>query len=335
MGRRYRWPVLFLCAFLLLSGQAAARDWELVPLGQTAGLELQLDGVYVVRFDPDREQSPAGAAGLRVGDRILSVGGVPIRQAADLQARISAAHGEGLVFLVARGNRSMSFTVRPASTAAGWRIGVYVQDRILGLGTLTFYDPATGVFGALGHGVSDTEAHLLPFTEGVATEAAVIGVRKGAAGSPGELQGSPERSVCLGLVEENTAQGIFGRLLQPPAAGRALPVASRAEITTGPAEIWSNVEGTEVRRYEIEIEGLSFSADRDRNLQLRVTDEALLARTGGIVQGMSGSPIIQNGKLVGAVTHVLVRDPSRGYGILIEHMLEGSDLCREIDAAAA
>lgn len=307
----------------------------LVPVGQTVGLELELDGVYVVKFDSDPVSGPARDAGLKEGDQIISVNGTRISRVEELQARIEEAHGDRLVLLVLRNGKSMSFALAPTATASGWRIGVYVRDRISGLGTVTFFDPESGVYGAVGHGVNGTDHRLLVFTEGSLSRTEVVSVRKGAAGSPGALQGASCRGEALGTVEENTAQGIFGHGDFPVSVQGGIPIARPEEIALGPAEIWSNVAGSETCRYTVEIEGISFGDQEGKNLRLHVTDQRLLEQTGGIVQGMSGSPIIQNGRLVGAVTHVLIQDPTRGYGVSIGTMLEASRLWQEACSARA
>jgi len=193
-----------------------------------------------------------------------------------------------------------------------------------GIGTMTWYDPATGVFGALGHGVTDTDtALLMPFSNGSILPSTVKAVKRGETGSAGELRGDFDLTGDLGPLYANTTSGIFGRLETAPAETEAVPTGA---ALPGEAVILANVQGDEVREYDIEIlKVVSGSAD-GRDLVLSVTDPALLEATGGIVQGMSGSPILQNGKLVGAVTHVLLNDPSKGYGILIDHMLEASGI---------
>ena len=335
MRRRLFAFFTIISLFPLLWAPVAAQSEGLVPVGRTVGLELQMDGVYVVKFDSDDGTSPAEAAGLQVGDRIRAVDGAPMHRAEELRQRVEASRGEALLFLVERDGKALSFPVLPVSEPGGWRIGVYVRDRIRGLGTVTFFDPGSGLFGALGHGVNDSSGACLSILGGLATETEIASVRKGISGTPGALQGGVQPGPCLGRVEENTPRGIFGTAEEGIWDGDCLPVAAREEITTGPAEIWCNVEGREIRHYTAEIEALRFEAEPGKNLRIRITDEALLAKTGGIVQGMSGSPIIQNGKLVGAVTHVLVRDPTRGYGILLENMLEASRLWNEACPEAA
>ena len=194
-----------------------------------------------------------------------------------------------------------------------------------GIGTVTFYDPETGVFGALGHGIADTDtAQLMPFSNGSVLPSTVKAVKKGEAGSAGELRGDFDTARDLGDLYANTSAGIFGTLegeISP--AGKALPV---GEPRPGPARILANVQGDEVAVYDIEIVKALPGAADGRDMILSVTDPDLISLTGGIVQGMSGSPILQEGQIVGAVTHVLLNDPTKGYGIAIDHMLEASGL---------
>jgi stage IV sporulation protein B len=209
-----------------------------------------------------------------------------------------------------------------------YAIGAWIRDSMAGIGTVTYYDPQTKTFGALGHGITDVDtAVLMPFSAGSVLPSTVKAVKRGEAGCAGELRGDFALDRELGTLDANTAAGIFGRMEAEDAEwlwGQALPVASKGEVKPGRAAIRSNIRGDEVREYEIEILKVQSNAPDGRDLILSVTDPDLIAATGGIVQGMSGSPIIQDGKLVGAVTHVLLNDPTRGYGIFIENMLEAA-----------
>jgi stage IV sporulation protein B len=204
-------------------------------------------------------------------------------------------------------------------------IGANVKTEMAGIGTVTYYDPATSVFGALGHGITDgTTAKLFPIRDGFICKATILTVDKGTSGTPGMLQGAFDSGELLGQVTKNTPCGIFGTMQTEP-EGETVLVATKDQVETGPAEVLCNVEGDQVERYSVEITRIYPMDDgTGRNMMLKVTDEKLLAATGGIVQGMSGSPILQNGKLVGAITHVLVSDPEVGYGIFIEDMLEAA-----------
>jgi len=214
-----------------------------------------------------------------------------------------------------------------------YRLGAWVRDSMAGIGTMTFYDPQSGTFGALGHGVTDVDTgQLLPLDHGSIMDASVKAVKKGERASPGELKGDFDLTRDSGTLYANTECGIFGKLSAEDAArivGAALPIAKKDEVKTGKATILATVSGNETREYDIEIEKIYSPSGSTRNLLLRVTDEELLAQTGGVVQGMSGSAILQDGKIIGAVTHVLLDDPSRGYGIFIENMLSAAGLSSE------
>ena len=323
---RRRFGALLAALLLTLTAlPTAAGGLELVPVGEIIGLELETDGVYVAGFPPDRAETPAREAGIRCGDRIISVNGAEITDAAQLQARISEACGGQLVLNVEREGRALSFRMEPMLWDGAWRIGVLVRDRIAGLGTVTFYDPETGLFGALGHGVCGTGGtEPMQLRAGAVRRAEAASIRRGCAGTPGALLGSPETGDYLGQITENTPQGVFGRVRPGCWQAEPVPLAEPGEVTVGPAEILTCVCGGAPRRCSVEIEALRFDGERSRNLRLRVTDSDLLKAAGGIVQGMSGSPILQNGKLIGAVTHVLTQDPTRGYGIFIQYMLEAA-----------
>ena len=218
----------------------------------------------------------------------------------------------------------MTLNVSPKANEQGVNcIGAWVRDSMAGIGTMTYYDPQTGQFGALGHGITDVDTNLLmPFSNGSILPSTVKAVKRGAAGSAGELRGDFDLTVDLGDLTANTTAGVFGVLEDADyAAGDAIPVGT---AVPGKAVIRSNVEGDDTEEYEIEILKICENASDGRDLVLAVKDENLLAKTGGIVQGMSGSPIIQDGKLVGAVTHVLLNDPTKGYGISMETMLSAA-----------
>ena len=310
-----------LLVLLLLSGQClAAMPSALVPVGEAVGLRLNAKGVAIAGFE-EEQPSPAEKAGLRKGDVILKVNGQEISSLEELSELLK--QGGRMNLEVERDGQKLRFQVVPRLEGDTYRLGCYVRDGISGIGTVTYYDPETGCFGALGHGVSDPQTHeLLPIRDGSVVDAQVTEVQKGCAGTPGALRGSFETGTVLGSIEKNTDCGLFG-VMDTSLQGEALPVAEKQQVQLGAATIRSNVQGDEVREYAVTIEQIEADEDaHGRNLLLRVIDPVLLEQTGGIVQGMSGSPIIQDGKLIGAVTHVLVNDPTRGYGIFIENMLE-------------
>ena len=298
---------------LLTMPAVAART--LIPVGQAVGLELDARGLTVVQA---QEDGP-----LRPGDVIIRAGGVEVSQVEQLREQVAGA-GQSLELTVLRQDRELT-VVAPLRQQEGQRLlGIQVREGITGIGTVTWYDPDTGAFGALGHGVTGPGGNLLPLETGAALEAQVVDVEKGKVGTPGQLKGAFETQKVLGSLEKNTSRGVFGTSSRGW-SGTPLPLAEPEDIHPGPAVILSDLAGGESREYGIEIvKVFPGRQESGRNLLLEVTDPALLEQTGGIVQGMSGSPIIQDGKLVGAVTHVLVNDPETGYGIFIENMLDAA-----------
>ena len=319
MKRILRSFIITLILTVSLPVQTLAAEL-LIPVGQVIGLQLRDETLTVAAYD-DLLGSCARDAGLQIGDQLLKVDSTPVSDAVSVRAALSAA-GTPVSLTVRRSGKLTTLRITPRQTQDGPRLGIYLRQGIAGIGTVTFYDPATGLFGTLGHGVSDSKGNLLTMHTGSAFDARVLSVKKGKAGQPGQLKG--DAGAVLGPLLKNTPQGVFGKT-ETPFRGEALPTAAYSQIKTGPASIRSTVEGRQVQEYSVEILKI-YPQDRSdgRNFLLRVTDPALLQATGGIVQGMSGSPIIQDGKLVGAVTHVLVNDPTRGYGIFIENMLDAA-----------
>ena len=309
-----------MCVFLLYAAVLPALALELIPGGDVIGLELQNGAVTVAGF---ADGSPAQAAGLLEGDRITAVDGKAITGTEAVREALN--HSKGSVTLtVVRGEKEQLIRLLPTITRDGPKLGVYLKDGITGIGTITFYDPESGRFGALGHGVNTPDSKLLVLKSGSIYGARVASVRRGEAGKPGQLMGAVTGADTIGSLERNTACGVFGKCRLPQNA-EAIPVAQPEEVHPGEACIRSTVDDGGIREYSVEIVKIySGKRGEGRNMLLRVTDETLLQTTGGIVQGMSGSPIIQDGKLVGAVTHVLVNDPTMGYGIFIENMLDAA-----------
>ena len=305
----------------LLPGSVFAEEL-LIPGGQVVGLQLCHDTVTVAAFD-DKIGSETKAAGLQVGDEILSINGNQIQTAEDVLNALE--HSDGTVEMrVNRGGKEKKLKVEPNITAQGPRLGVYLRDGITGIGTVTWYDPDTGKFGTLGHGVNDPGGALLDMTKGKAYAADVVSVKKGVSGEPGQLKGAVSAGQEVGQLYSNTQQGVFGTSVSGW-KGEALPMGMAKDVHVGEAVIRSTVSGNAVQEYSVEILKIYPSSRSDgRNLLLKVTDPELLEATGGIVQGMSGSPIIQDGKIIGAVTHVLVNQPDTGYGIFIENMLKAA-----------
>ena len=292
----------------------------LVPVGEVVGLSLSEGTVTVAAFH-EVYGSAAREAGVKIGDEIVSLDGHSVDSAQDLYDALKASGGT-VNLCLRRDGRDRQVRVCPAATEDGPRLGVYIREGVTGIGTVTWYDPDRGTFGCLGHGISDSRGTLAPMESGWVYEAAVESVKRGLPGEPGQLRGAVEAQTPAGSLRANTAFGVFGSGAKW--TGEALPAAEPDQVRPGPAQILSNVSGDEIGLYDVEI--LKCRPDgQGRDLVIRVTDQALLEATGGIVAGMSGSPIIQDGRLVGAVTHVLVNDPTRGYGIFIENMLDAAE----------
>ena len=312
------WAML-LVPVLCVTGYAREM---LIPVGRVVGLSLEEGSVTVAAFD-DLLGMSARDAGIQIGDEILTVDGITIDSADDLQTALSQC-GDTVELTLSRRGQELTVKLCPTATSDGPKLGLLIREGVSGIGTVTWYDPETDSFGALGHGVSDSRGALCDMRSGSVYAATVSGVRIGQVGAPGQLKGAVEDGDPIAVLEQNTPYGVFGTGTRW--TGQALPVAEPEEVRTGSAQILSNIAGDQVETFSVEILRI---CDPDtangRDMVIHVTDPELIAQTGGIVAGMSGSPIIQNGKLVGAVTHVLVNDPTRGYGILIENMLDAAE----------
>ncbi|MBQ2959730.1 MAG: SpoIVB peptidase [Oscillospiraceae bacterium] len=299
---------------------------ELIVGGQAVGIQISTEGVLVAGVNEvetmDGTASPAGDAGVRAGDIIISIDGKMVYDSASVVEAVDSAGDGPVTVKLRRDDKSLELELQPAESDEGRKmLGLLLRDGMSGIGTLTFFEPDSGLYGALGHSVNDGESKQeMPIRDGSITKANIVSVKAGAAGNPGELNGAADLSQVLGSIEKNTGVGIFGRLYTN-LEGQLMETGA---MTAGPASIVSTVSGNERREYSIEINRV-YRESGGTYAMLTVTDTELLSRTGGIVQGMSGSPIIQNGKLVGAVTHVFVNDPTRGYGIFIENMLDAAE----------
>lgn len=304
----------------LLSISVFAADY-LIPVGKVIGLELYNDAVTVAAYDDTL--TAARDAGLQIGDEILSIDDTVIDTAEDVRQALNRSDGS-VDLVISRSGQAQQIHMEPEITSSGPKLGIYLRQGITGIGTVTWYDPDTDCFGTLGHAVNDGKGKLLHMTAGNAYPATVVSIQKGKVGQPGQLKGALNGNRLLGTLTGNTEQGVFGTA--PDAwEGEALPVAAYSEVCTGDAVIRSTIAEGEPRDYSVEIMKIYPQSRSDgRNFLIKVTDPDLLTATGGIVQGMSGSPIIQSNKIVGAVTHVLVNDPTMGYGIFIENMLDAA-----------
>jgi stage IV sporulation protein B len=305
----------------------------LVPMGNTVGIKLESDGVLVVGLSEvegeNEKTAPAASAGIRVGDIITRLNTKKVESVEDFRSAVISLSGKPLTVRVLRNGKEYQFTLTPAFNKEGEaELGVWLRDGIVGIGTVTFYDAEKEIFGALGHSVNDIDTGIiLPLKSGSIMKSNIVSVVKGTSGSPGELRGTFDLLSSIGSLYANTPKGIFGTLEKSKEMPlrQAIPAAKRSEIKTGKATILSNISGDSVEEFEIEISRIYPQGENGvRDMMITVTDEKLMNRTGGIVQGMSGSPIIQNGRLVGAVTHVFVNDPCKGYAIAIENMINAA-----------
>ena len=309
-------------------------DLRLYPGGQAVGVALHTQGVLVVgTSDLSDAFSPARLAGLKAGDLITEVNGRSLDGTSQLTELVAASGEKPLPLTVRRGDSTLSLTLEPRrdGQTGTYRIGAWVRDSTAGVGTMSFYGevtPGDSVrYGALGHAITDTDTQqILTVGRGEVMLADVVDVRKGQVGVPGELKGSFLReNRVLGGIRLNNSFGIYGTLDAPPAHPLypdGLPIGRKDAVHTGPASILCTVDAGGMKEYDVEIvEVARQTAPAQRSMVLRVTDETLLDKTGGIVQGMSGSPILQDGRLIGAVTHVFVNDPTMGYGLFVEWML--------------
>ena len=321
----------------------------LYPGGQAIGILLRTDGILVVGQSPifvDGEaQNPAEEAGIQPGDVITSVGDTAVThddQLALLVNQLGEQH-KSVILHIQRQNREMIKEITPiyCAESKSYRIGLLIRDNAGGVGTLTFVDPETMEYGALGHMISNNETQSkINILKGKLVTAQIQGIKKGTSGYPGEKIGRFVSNFSLGTIEKNTTAGIFGVLtdenvLTESSYTQALPTAAPNQIVLGPAQIFTAIDGNKVECFDVEIEKVMPAHKDGKGLVVRVTDPVRLEKTGGIVQGMSGSPIIQNGRIIGAVTHVFINDPTRGYGILIHDMLQETSILDETDTVKA
>ena len=288
------------------SAQALERR-KLIPVGRTVGVTMDTEGLLV----------------LETGS-VVGADNESHEPSKGLMKTIQQSEGKPICLRLERNGRQKEVKITPvlSNTAQTYQIGAWIRDSIQGIGTVTYYDAENGTFGALGHGVYDVDTDdLMVIHGGSVVDTTLTEIVKGERGAAGELIGQVEMQEELAAIEENTETGIYGKAAAGVFAGESYPVATKAEVKKGAAVLLSDLEGKGVQAYAMEIESLEKNGGRQhKDMNIRIMDERLLALTGGIVQGMSGSPILQDGKLVGAVTHVTLADPTKGYGIFMENM---------------
>ena len=299
-----------------------------VPGGTPFGIKMFTDGVMVVGKSDIKvgmeSVNPSKIAGIKIGDMIVEVNGQPASRISDVMRPILNSDGSDIHLRVNRAGEELDFTLTPVQTEydGTFKAGLWVRDSSAGIGTLTFYNPSTLAFAGLGHAVCDVDTgRIMPLARGEIVDVNISGSNVGLSGRPGELKGSFNSEARLGLVFINSEMGVFGILDESALNMAPIPMATRHEIRPGPATVLSTISGNKPQEFEAVVERVNYSeSENTKNMVVRITDERLIASTGGIVQGMSGSPIIQDGKLIGAITHVFVNDPTRGYSIFAENM---------------
>ena len=312
----------------------AVPDVMVVPMGNAIGIRLYSEGVLVIGSTlvegvDGNTYEPCKSSGIRSGDILLKINDIDIENISNLIKLVNDSNGEEIKITYKKGNKIFNDIIIPKKSLDDglYKLGLWVRDGTTGIGTLTFYIPENKYYGALGHGISDIDSKvLIELGEGSLNEASVLSVVRGVRTIPGEIRGIINSSYTLGSVTKNNEFGIYGKILNENYLldnYEAIPIASRMEIKPGKAKILCTIEGSAPKEYEVEIQKIyNLSGKSTKSMIIKVIDQELLAKTGGIVQGMSGSPIIQNGKFIGAITHVFVNDPTKGYAVFADTMIE-------------
>ncbi len=307
--------------------------------GAPIGIKLKTNGIIIINvsgvfLDDGTKVVPAESAGLLAGDVLIKAGGQDLKNISDLTGAVKNSGGKPLDIIYRRQDTEYKTTITPVKSGDDdeYRIGIWVRDSSAGIGTLTFINHTNNVYGALGHGINDIDTgSLLEVGSGTLMRSNIKGIKKGVKGAPGELEGDfLNISDIIGDIELNCEFGIYGKIsddIKKEKLGKLYGIGSHSTVKLGRATILTCINGNKVDEYEIEIQRIAKNdLTSSKNMVVQITDKRLLDSTGGIVQGMSGSPIIQDGRLIGAVTHVFINDPMRGYGVFIESMLNQSDV---------
>lgn len=307
-------------------------EQKVIVSGEVFGIKLYTDGVIVVGIQEVQtdsgKKSPSGSAGIEVGDIIVAIDGENVYTSDQVQSILGANNGGSFEVKIKRGERYRDYTVTPVycEREGCYKAGMWVRDSTAGIGTITFYNKQSGIFAALGHQINDIDTkEIMPMLDGEAVKATVSKIEKSTRGTTGSLE-CDFTNQTLGKLLSNTDCGIYGAYAEISECAKEYPVAAIQEVKKGKATLISTVEKGQPKKYEIEITHIGFNENnREKNMIVKVTDKDLIDKTGGIVQGMSGSPIIQNGKLVGALTHVIVGNPQKGYAVFAQTMAEESN----------
>lgn len=302
---------------------------KVIPVGKAIGMKLYTDGVLVVGMSEINGKKPYENTGIQEGDRIIEINNEKVDSTDELIETVNKSNGKQIAVKYKRNEDIITTSIEPAKTDDDqYKLGLWVRDAAAGVGTMTFYEPSSGMFAALGHGITDIDtSDLIQIANGELVTTNILSIVKGEKGAPGEIRGTIENGVSFGNIYKNTKYGVYGNVLNKSRlevnSAEEMEVVLRNEIKTGKAQILCELQDGKIERYEIEIQKLFINNNEDnKSMVIKVTDKRLIEKTGGIIQGMSGAPIIQNGKFVGAVTHVLVNDPTIGYGVFADIMIK-------------
>ena len=300
-----------------------------IPLGKAIGMKMYTEGVLVVGMSEIEGEKPYQNSGIEEGDRIIEINNTKISNTDDLVKCVNSSQGNEIQIKYISDNEELVTKIEPTKTSDDeYKLGLWVRDAAAGVGTLTFYEPSTGSFASLGHGINDVDtSELIEIANGELVTANILDIVKGTDGSPGEIRGSIDSGITIGSIYKNTEYGVYGNITNLSGlnvdTSDEIEVADRSEITTGKAEILCELENGKTQSYEIEIKKIFKDNNQDnKSMLIEITDEELIEKTGGIIQGMSGAPIIQNNKFIGAVTHVLVNDSKVGYGVFADLIIK-------------
>lgn len=307
-----------------------------IPVGNIAGVKLYTNGVLVVGMSEiegydNKKYKPYENKGIKEGDTIVKIDEKLINSTEDLIETVNNSQGRDIKVQYIHQEETKECSISPVKTSnSQYKLGLWVRDSAAGVGTVSFYEPTSKTFGALGHGITDIDTNeLINIASGEFVTTRILNITKGESGNPGKIQGTVENQTNIGKIYKNSKFGIYGKVDNISSlnidTSKEMEVALREEIKTGKATILCSLDNQQPQEYEIEIDKINKENNYDnKSMQIKITDQKLLEKTGGIIQGMSGSPVIQNGKFVGAVTHVLVNDPTKGYAVFGDIMLKQS-----------
>ena len=300
-----------------------------VPMGNAIGMKLYTAGVLVVGMSEIEGKKPYENSGIKEGDRIIQINQNQIDNTDDLMKAVNKSDGSNISIKYVRDEKTITTSIKPVKNSSNeYKIGLWVRDAAAGVGTLTFYEPSSGMFATLGHGIMDIDtAELIKIANGELVTTNILSITKGTKGNPGEIRGTIEAGHTIGSISKNTKFGVFGTINKTPYLNTSntneMQVALREKIKIDKAQIICELENGKKEYYDIEIQKVFINNNKDnKSMLIKITDKKLLEKTGGIIQGMSGAPIIQNGKFIGAITHVLVNNPLQGYAVFGETMIK-------------